>query len=79
MSVAPVILVHVEASGEDCHWYKIPVARVAPVSVNVKDVPDVPKVGDDEAVPAVGEPEQGGPEFTVIVVVAAGLHPEPEV
>lgn len=57
----------------------MPDANVDPVKLNVNDVEAVPKVGELEAVPAVGVPEQAAPPFTVIGVVAAGLHPEPDV
>ena len=56
-NVAPVILVQVALSGEDCHWKPTPPATEYPVQVRVNTVALLPVVGDTAAVPAVGVPE----------------------
>ena len=60
MVVAPGIVSHGPA-GElaRCHWYANPLAAVEPVRLNVIFVPGQGFVGEAEATPAVGCPEQG--------------------
>ena len=60
MPVAPEMLVHDPAVPveELCHWYEMPKAKVEPVSVSENNVVELPVVGDMEAVPVVGAPEQ---------------------